>query len=179
MRNFIGYHGTSKQNASNILRTNFTIDYKRIGWLGTGIYFFEENPGMAEDWALYKCRSIPKDVIRSEIKVPAEEVFDVSIPGNKHNQFFHEVRKQLVEFELAKNKLDVTAKNKRDFDGKTYNFICKTKGYKLVRTYTYTFTNQDRRTGLDSRVPNGIELCLKQPSYVQTKNSIYAKEDLT
>lgn len=173
MQLFIGYHGTSKQNASNIIRTNFTIDFTKVGWLGTGIYFFEENSSMAEDWALYKCKSTPKDVIRSEIKVPTEEVFDVSIPGSKHNQFFHELRRQLVEVELAKNNLDVTVRNKKDFDGKTYNIICKTKGFKLVRAFTYTFTDQDRSTGLDSRVPNGIELCLKQPSYVQTKDSIY------
>ncbi|MFE8700896.1 hypothetical protein ACFYKX_09735 [Cytobacillus sp. FJAT-54145] len=178
MQLFIGYHGTSKQNAINILKTSFTIDYKKIGWLGTGIYFYEENSEMAVEWALYKCKSAPKDVIRSEIKIPAEEVFDVSIPGSKDNRFFHELRRKLVEVELSKKNLDITVKNKKDFDGKTYNFICKTKGYKLVRAFTYTYTDQDRSTGLDSRVPNGIELCLKQPSYVQTKDSIYAKEDL-
>lgn len=176
MRIYIGYHGTSKRNASKILKTNFTINNK-IGWLGSGIYFYEEDVAMAKDWAQYKSQSDPIDVIRCEIKVPKEQVFDVSIPGSQHNRFFHEFRRRLIENELAKNCLDLTVKSKQDFDGKTYNFICKTKGYKLVRAYTYTYTEQDRRQRTFSRVPNGIELCLKQPSYVQTKVSIYANEE--
>ncbi|MGR5962901.1 hypothetical protein ACT7DN_26815 [Bacillus paranthracis] len=46
----IGYHGTSKEIAANILKSDFNSNSK-VGWLGTGTYFFEEDPQMAHMWA--------------------------------------------------------------------------------------------------------------------------------
>lgn len=51
MRYFIGYHGTSSVFAEKILQTNFLIDHIKVGWLGTGIYLFEENQELARSWA--------------------------------------------------------------------------------------------------------------------------------
>jgi hypothetical protein len=171
MANYIGYHGTSKVFSRIIKRTNFTIDYKKVGWLGAGVYFFHEGETLAEYWASLKFPT--KDVLRCEIELPDERVFDVTDPLSYHNEFFHAVRRELVQGEIKAKKIDVIVKNKEDLDGKTYNLICKTKGYQLVRAATYTYNAEDREHGLFSRVPNGVELCLKQPSYVKAKHSIY------
>lgn len=96
-------------------------------------------------------------VIRCEIETVKEKVFDVVDPLGEHNKFFHAVRKQLIENEIKKRNIQITVKNKRDFDGKTYNFICRAKGFKLVRAATYTYQDYDRTYRLDSRVPNGVE----------------------
>ncbi|HJF39948.1 hypothetical protein [Thomasclavelia spiroformis] len=39
----VGYHGTLKENANNIIRTKkYEYDETRKHWLGDGIYFFED-----------------------------------------------------------------------------------------------------------------------------------------
>jgi hypothetical protein len=175
MLNFIGYHGTGKNNAKNILRTNFKVDFTKVGWLGTGIYFFHEGKELAEYWASRKFANY--DVFRCEIEVPEEKVFDVTDPLGYNNQLFHAIRKELINNQIQLNKIDIIVKNKEDLDGKVYNLICKKKGYQLVRAATYTYNEEDREYGLFSRVPNGVELCLKNPSYVKTKNSIYEYQE--
>jgi hypothetical protein len=47
----VGYHGTSEQRARLILRHGFEPSANAFDWLGTGIYFFEENERRAHVWA--------------------------------------------------------------------------------------------------------------------------------
>jgi hypothetical protein len=47
----VGYHGTSKKHATSILRRGFKPSENAFDWLGTGIYFFEENEERARAWA--------------------------------------------------------------------------------------------------------------------------------
>lgn len=173
---FIGYHGTSRSNSLQIQRTNFSIDYRKIGWLGTGIYFFDEGEKLAEDWSSYR---FPKsnDVLRCEIEIPDEEVFDVTNPNSYHSELFHAIRKEFLEQQIKDKKIDVIVKSRQDLDGKMYNLISRSKNFRLIRALTYTYTDTDREHGLFSRVPNGIELCLKQPAYVKNKSSIYDVTD--
>jgi transposase-like protein len=74
--------------------------------------------------------------------------------------------------EIKKRNLQLRAKNRKDFDGKTYNFICKAKRFKLVRAATYTYQNYDRIFGLSSRVPNGVELCIKDINCIKNKQLV-------
>ena len=48
----IGYHGTSIPAANRILNEGFQISENRYDWLGDGVYFFQEAPQRAWDWAL-------------------------------------------------------------------------------------------------------------------------------
>ena len=51
----IVYHGTTTENAQNILKENFTIP-KRINynyWLGRGVYFFLEDIFALQDHKIY------------------------------------------------------------------------------------------------------------------------------
>ena len=69
---YIGYHGTSDSVATKIDKGNFSIDYKKIGWLGHGVYFFQEDIEIAKYWAnrKFKNRGISVGLLRAEITVP-------------------------------------------------------------------------------------------------------------
>ena len=47
----IGYHGTSIPAARAIRDEGFRISVNRYDWLGDGVYFFQEAPQRAWDWA--------------------------------------------------------------------------------------------------------------------------------
>jgi hypothetical protein len=46
-----GYHGTSQTKAINILKNGFLASDNDYDWLGTGIYFFQDAPVRAKQWA--------------------------------------------------------------------------------------------------------------------------------
>ncbi|WP_157515405.1 hypothetical protein [Luteimonas abyssi] len=173
-REFIGYHGTNNNVAKQIIRTNF-INNGRVGWLGSGIYFFEEDFNLANTWAIARHNGkIPK-VIRVEIKVPEREIFDTA-DDRDSKKFFHEFRKRFLVDQLSGRKRKINVDSQEDLDGKIYNAIAKAKGYKLIRAETYTYTKADREFGFSgSRVPNGIELCIKHIPYIEVKNYAEAK----
>ena len=47
----VGFHGTSGRRARSIVRYGFKRSENAYDWLGTGIYFFEENEERARAWA--------------------------------------------------------------------------------------------------------------------------------
>lgn len=52
VKEFMGYHGTSRKNVRLIKKTGF--NESNTGWLGTGVYFFEEDFELALKWAKKK-----------------------------------------------------------------------------------------------------------------------------
>lgn len=46
-----GFHGTTKQAAQLILNGNFIPSRNPYDWLGDGVYFFQDAPGRAWEWA--------------------------------------------------------------------------------------------------------------------------------
>ena len=46
-----GYHGTSMQAAAAILRTGFRPSRRPYDWLGDGVYFWQDAPERAWEWA--------------------------------------------------------------------------------------------------------------------------------
>ncbi|MBG9656349.1 hypothetical protein ABE24_16115 [Cytobacillus firmus] len=167
---FIGYHGTNSNTAKNIIRTNFSFNTTKPGWLGSGIYFFEENEGLARYWGNLKSPG-NASVLRTEIDVPDDKIFDVSDPSSDHSKTFHAFREQLLPV-LHEKQINIKAENKTDFDGKILNMICIKEKYQLVRSFTYTYIDYDRKNGTFSRFPNGIELCLKNNGYIVNKQIV-------
>lgn len=167
---FVAYHGTSKQIATNIIDSDFHHNNK-VGWLGTGIYFFNENQAMAYNWADTKKRFERPTVLCCELSLPDDKVFDATVPDSEHNQMFHMYR-NLLKMQLKSRNKFVKARNQEDFDGKTYNIICKQEGYELVKAYTYTYDQADSDFGINSRVPNGTELCLRNTEFIVSKKEI-------
>ena len=51
-REIDGFHGTSIEAADSILSNGFTISQNSYDWLGDGVYFFQDAPLRAREWAL-------------------------------------------------------------------------------------------------------------------------------
>jgi hypothetical protein len=47
-----GYHGTSQTKAASIIKNGFLASDNDYDWLGTGIYFFQDAPMRARQWAM-------------------------------------------------------------------------------------------------------------------------------
>ncbi|MCU7668172.1 MULTISPECIES: hypothetical protein [Bacillus cereus group] len=166
----IGYHGTSKEIAASIVESDFNTNSK-VGWLGTGTYFFEENLQMAQMWAKDKKKFDEINVLRCEINVDDDKIFFPSIPGTPDNHKFHMYRDKL-KLQLKLRGLKLKVKDKQEFDGKTYNFICKTEGYELVKAFTNTYDDVDADYQIFSRVANAIELCVRSNACIRKKEAI-------
>ncbi|MGL5033844.1 MAG: hypothetical protein ACRC6M_08595 [Microcystaceae cyanobacterium] len=72
-----GYHGTNITRASAILHEGFNISSNEYDWLGTGVYFFQDAPLRAWQWAnaLYPDNPV---VIRALIQLEnCLDLFDV------------------------------------------------------------------------------------------------------
>jgi hypothetical protein len=63
-----GYHGTSQTKAASILTNGFRASDNDYDWLGTGIYFFQDAPLRAKQWATQQHPENPA-VIRSLIRL--------------------------------------------------------------------------------------------------------------
>ena len=46
-----GYHGTTTEAAASILQEGFRVSRNEYDWLGDGIYFFQDAPARAWEWA--------------------------------------------------------------------------------------------------------------------------------
>lgn len=164
------YHGTSEKNANNIIKNGFNI-HNKIGWLGTGIYFYQNDFNMASNWANNKYKTTSINIIRCIVDIDNEYIFDTTDPLSENNKLFTAMREGLLE-SIKNNQIDIAVENEKDYDGKVYNLISEAYGYKLIRAYTYTYTNKDREMKTFSRVPNGIEICLKEQRFISQKEII-------
>jgi hypothetical protein len=64
----IGYHGTSNAAAQVVLRDGFRVSRNVYDWLGDGVYFFQDAPNRAREWAAQRYGS-DGVVIRSIIRL--------------------------------------------------------------------------------------------------------------
>jgi hypothetical protein len=73
-----GYHGTSKTKAINIQQNGFVASDNDYDWLGTGIYFFQDAPIRAKQWASQQHPEDPT-VIRALIRLDnCIDLFDIT-----------------------------------------------------------------------------------------------------
>jgi hypothetical protein len=85
-----GYHGTSQTKAASILKNGFLASDNDYDWLGTGIYFFQDAPMRAKQWAIEQHPQEPA-VICTRIQLDnCIDLFDVKwfpILKNIYNLF--------------------------------------------------------------------------------------------
>ncbi len=74
-----GYHGTNIESARRILETGFIHSRNSYDWLGKGVYFWQDAPYRAWDWAREYCEQKADDpaVIRSLVKIRRDEFMDL------------------------------------------------------------------------------------------------------
>jgi hypothetical protein len=72
-----GYHGTSRANAIRILNDGFRVSSNDYDWLGEGVYFFQDAPLRASQWAKEQYPEDPA-IIRSLIRLENSiDLFDI------------------------------------------------------------------------------------------------------
>jgi hypothetical protein len=91
----LGYHGTSQERAAAILSTGFRASDNDYDWLGTGIYFFQDAPLRARQWATQQHPQDPA-VICSRIHLDnCIDLFDIGwqpLLKNVYNSFVEQYR---------------------------------------------------------------------------------------
>ncbi|WP_309733732.1 hypothetical protein [Chamaesiphon sp. OTE_75_metabat_556] len=90
-----GYHGTSQTKATSILKNGFLTSDNDYDWLGTGIYFFQDAPMRAKQWAIEQHSQEPA-VICARIQLDnCIDLFDIKwfpILKNIYNLFDDQYR---------------------------------------------------------------------------------------
>ena len=167
---FSAYHGTTKQNAESIKANGFRTPGK-IGWLGFGTYFYDRNPELAKTFANGNFPNFPTAVLKCDIVIKQDYVFDITDPCSKDCKEFHSCR-QDIEEAIGSVNLLVKDISKPFFDARILERICTDKGYKMVRAWTYTNNEIEREAHLHlsiSKFANGVELCLKDLNFIKQK----------
>lgn len=152
------YHGTKSYIRKYIERDGFTESLN--GWLGKGVYFFQEDFEMAKEWAKRKHRTLMVCFIKRIIKVDNERFFDITWPLDKRTKYFFEEREKYVK-EIERRGYKVEVDSKKRFEGALIDQICEKKGCDVVRACTYTYQSYDDIYSLNSIFANGIEVCVK------------------
>jgi hypothetical protein len=164
----MGYHGTSVANANKIIKTKCFQIGKR-GWLGTGVYFFENDANMAVRFYKNSRNRIDVAVITCKIEAPDDKILDVTSPDSAGAKEFHSHRENFIEA-VYEHQVEVTLQDRNHLEEIIYDDLCDRKKYQIVRAYTYTYSKQDRAHHLSSHVPNGIELCVRNISLISDMN---------
>ena len=157
---FKGHHGTSSQNSKSIRTNGFNVS--NSGWLGKGVYFFDDDKDMARNWAIYKGRGLAGkiEVIECNINVMHTKLLDIVDPKSEQSKKVNEIRENFLKATLNRNKLINIDDNM--LDGKFFDMICEMEGISVVRNSTHTLTQEDRRLGIKfSNISNGVELCVR------------------
>lgn len=161
---FIGHHGTTAEACKKIRKDNFNKTH--LGWIGSGVYFFEDDKQMALEWATMHCGKGKKEVLECTIK--SSEVLDVSDPKSEQNKNFNKIKAMFYQKGYIGNYL-INPKDK-NFEAKVFDWLCKEDCYELVRNFTHTFTDSDRKNKqYRSKVSNAVELCVKNIDCIEIK----------
>lgn len=179
IKQFTGYHGTVEY-VDNILDGK-KLRYKKVlpralpGDLGTGTYFFLDNPKLALDFAKKFGSSSDVNVIKCLIEVDEKEILDFN--GTEELDMFLGFRERTLE---SVKKTFPNLKGNRDcIDGIVVNLIVRSilesdkRNIKAVIKDTYTPTidysyikDKSYRRFFVSNFANGTELCLRDVNKV-------------
>jgi hypothetical protein len=91
----LGYHGTSQERAAAILSTGFRASDNDYDWLGTGIYFFQDAPLRAKQWAIGQHLSNPAVICSRVCLDNCIDLFDIGwqpLLKNVYNAFVEQYR---------------------------------------------------------------------------------------
>jgi len=162
---FVGHHGTLSSNCKNIRKNDFRETER--GWLGKGVYFFDDDKELARNWAIYKRRGNPGriEVLECIIKTTSEKVLDVVDPKSKQSKDLNAFRENFLKTALKKER--IINIDDRMLDGKVFDMVCELSGFSLVRNSTHTLTDRERELDIKfSHINNGVELCVRDKDII-------------
>lgn len=157
-KRFLGHHGSTAECCKSILKNGF--EKSKWGWLGSGVYFFEDDKDLARDWARLRHFGKRIQVLECVLEVQKEKLLDVSNPKSNEAKKVNSFREALLKQGIKNNKI-INMEDEK-FDNKIINLICTKDGYDLVRNFTHTNTQADREYHKKrSNICNGVELCVR------------------
>lgn len=160
VKSFTGYHGTTLEKFHSISKNGFKKSNN--GWLGEGIYFFEEDYEMAKRWAEKKYNTINVRLLKKTINVDSDKLFDITYPLSEQSKYYFSERERFIK-EMKERGYEVNVENRKRYENELINLICRIKDYNVVRACTYTYQKYDYIGGkeIDSLFSNGVEICVR------------------
>lgn len=163
-----GYHGTSRQSADVILRTgDFIASRSPYEWLGDGIYFFQDGPLVALDWARQKYGA-DAVVLRSRIQlVDCIDLVDVAWWDTLTAVYDHVLERYAV-----------AARRRPRQGGLAHGIDCEAVNVMCQQLEQAGFTPRSVRSGFIEGVPirqnsafftrSHIQVCVRDQSVIES-----------
>ena len=167
---FIGYHGTTQDNANTIMATGFIPSQNHNDWLGHGIYFFIDGiscpKNNAEEWAKNQaCDNDNKcypyktySVIKAKVNVQKSKLLDLTTTDGLI--VFNTIREYLI------NKLEKNfnrARDVNDDDQKICNLAISHLKLELLIGHFYIKNRTQRIRNIVSKIPNTTIMLVVKP----------------
>jgi len=151
---YIGYHGTSRESATLIQKSNFNRSINRSEWLGSGVYFFTDgikNPrDHAYEWA--KCRDC-KQISIISVLVSGTKVLDIT--NQEGIDAYNEMRDIILEQE---KEWFPNTKNRWEDNTTMWELIAD---YLKIEIIIHNLYIKNSIAKLNSNVPNTTVMCVK------------------
>ncbi len=91
-----GYHGTSAAAAALTLQHGFQISRNEYDWLGDGVYFFQDAPARAWEWAIDHHRTnaaVIRSLIRLEDFIDLLDIQWASVLAQAYDSFLAQMKR--------------------------------------------------------------------------------------
>ncbi|APT50993.1 hypothetical protein BSA171_03645 [Bacillus safensis] len=161
------FHGTSHTNAMKIVsQKKFEVKNRKNHWLGTGVYFFRDDPEQAMSWAKIKNEEKNCAVIKADLSLNSDYFLNLdSRDGIEYFQKFISIIDEKTKGIKFKHK------NNEDSHNVLMNFYCNflTDEIKAIqRTFKTTskrLNNLKRLKKVNMHL-NGVQLCIRDQSII-------------
>jgi hypothetical protein len=163
---YIGYHGTSLENAARILDQGFTVLTKdATAWLGTGIYFFERSAGWAR-WWISNRKYEEGAVLQASIVILDDSILFDLLDKDTHDWFEKKRQELLTRIKLKHQ--NVIHPAGPPYDADIINALCSAslsnakRDIKLIRAAFQVRSQPKAYTDRDSKIARThIQLCYR------------------
>ena len=158
-----GYHGTSKENAANILKSRkFMPAGSSRDWLGRGVYFFENDPVQAYKFSKAKNRLPPERVcvLGATVEIRENQFIDLTVDEGR--EFFEQYASLLEEKLKALDKKDGGVW--RHKEGYVADFLNEDMPYDFIKA-AYRVPKKFQHELFDYEVTQ-IQICVKDTSCI-------------
>ena len=157
------YHGTSKENAEQILLTRTYKESGRDEWLGRGVYFFENDPLQAHKFvkAYKNLSNAAIQVLFTKLCV-MEDKNMLDLMTDEDRDFIEDYERRLrAKIKRTLSPHNIYWKHK---EGYVLDFLFEKNPYALVRA-AYDIPKRPRTEGFGYAQVQ-IQVCVKQPSCI-------------
>ena len=161
MYSAVGYHGTYKSCADNILRVGFLQSNKSDDWLGKGTYFFDGEKENAKKWAYRKWINDQRphenySVLRSQIQADPQYLLDLT--DERQCDYFVKIRE---EYQKRNNKTFQIHLRDVELDCLVMNKLCSKVRIDVAKKMDFIRFPKEIRLKIFSRIPNCVIICVK------------------